>query len=88
MTPSSMYLAEFIGTASLLLLGNGINMTLSLRKSLEKAEDGWCYMFWMGTCCIYVSIFDWMVSELILIQHYLYLLHLVEDWHLIFCQDT
>ena len=36
MTPSSMYLAEFIGTASLLLLGNGINMTLSLRKSFGK----------------------------------------------------
>ena len=44
MTPSSMYLAEFIGTASLLLLGNGINMTLSLRKSFGKGGG------WMVTC--------------------------------------
>ena len=27
MEPSSMYLAEFLGTTFLLLLGNGINMT-------------------------------------------------------------
>lgn len=44
MTPSSMYLAEFIGTALLLLLGNGINMTLSLRKSFGKGGG------WMVTC--------------------------------------
>lgn len=40
MAPSSMYLAEFLGTAFLLLLGNGINMTLSLRKSFGKG-GGW-----------------------------------------------
>lgn len=44
MTPSSMYLAEFIGTALLLLFGNGINMTLSLRKSFGKGGG------WMVTC--------------------------------------
>lgn len=40
MTPTSMYLAEFVGTTLLLLLGNGINMTLSLRKSFGKG-GGW-----------------------------------------------
>lgn len=40
MAPSSMYLAEFVGTTLLLLLGNGINMTLSLRKSFGKG-GGW-----------------------------------------------
>ena len=44
MQPSSMYLAEFIGTAFLLLLGNGINMTLSLNKSYGKGGG------WMVTC--------------------------------------
>lgn len=44
MTPTSMYLAEFVGTAMLLLLGNGINMTLSLRKSYGKGGG------WMVTC--------------------------------------
>ena len=38
MAPSSMYLAEFVGTALLLLLGNGINMTLSL--VMLRVEDG------------------------------------------------
>lgn len=40
MSTTSMYLAEFIGTALLLLLGNGVNMTLSLRKSYGK-NGGW-----------------------------------------------
>ena len=40
MTTTAMYLAEFVGTALLLLLGNGINMTLSLRKSFGKG-GGW-----------------------------------------------
>ena len=44
MAPSSMYLAEFIGTALLLLLGNGINMTLSLNKSFGKGGG------WICTC--------------------------------------
>lgn len=44
MTPSAMYLAEFLGTAFLLLLGNGINMTLSLNKSFGKGGG------WMVTC--------------------------------------
>lgn len=44
MTPSAMYLAEFLGTAFLLLLGNGINMTLSLNKSYGKGGG------WMVTC--------------------------------------
>ena len=44
MEPSSMYLAEFIGTALLLLLGNGVNMTLSLNKSFGKGGG------WMVTC--------------------------------------
>lgn len=44
MTPSSMYLAEFVGTALLLLLGNGINMTLSLNKSYAKGGG------WICTC--------------------------------------
>ena len=44
MAPSSMYLAEFIGTALLLLLGNGINMTLSLNKSYAKGGG------WICTC--------------------------------------
>ncbi|WP_300343302.1 MULTISPECIES: MIP/aquaporin family protein [unclassified Fusobacterium] len=44
MTASAMYLAEFLGTAFLLLLGNGINMTLSLNKSYGKGGG------WMVTC--------------------------------------
>lgn len=44
MAPSSMYLAEFVGTTLLLLLGNGINMTLSLRKSFAKGGG------WICTC--------------------------------------
>lgn len=44
MEPMSMYLAEFVGTALLLLLGNGINMTLSLNKSYGKGGG------WMVTC--------------------------------------
>lgn len=40
MTTTAMYLAEFVGTALLLLLGNGINMTLNLRKSFGKG-GGW-----------------------------------------------
>lgn len=40
MTPSSMYLAEFIGTAILVLFGNGICMTVSLKKSYGKG-GGW-----------------------------------------------
>ena len=44
MEASSMYLAEFLGTAFLLLLGNGINMTLSLSKSYGKGGG------WMVTC--------------------------------------
>lgn len=50
MAPSSMYLAEFVGTTLLLLLGNGINMTLSLRKSFGKGGG------WMVTC------FGWGIS--------------------------
>lgn len=45
-----MYLAEFVGTTLLLLLGNGINMTLSLRKSFGKGGG------WMVTC------FGWGIS--------------------------
>lgn len=44
MAPSSMYLAEFIGTAFLLLVGNGVNMTLSLNKSFGKGGG------WICTC--------------------------------------
>lgn len=44
MESTSMYLAEFLGTAFLLLLGNGINMTLSLNKSYGKGGG------WMVTC--------------------------------------
>lgn len=44
MTASAMYLAEFLGTAFLLLLGNGINMTLNLNKSYGKGGG------WMVTC--------------------------------------
>lgn len=44
MTNCSMYLAEFIGTAMLLLLGNGINMTVNLNKSYGKGGG------WMVTC--------------------------------------
>ena len=40
MTPMAMYLGEFFGTALLLLLGNGINMTMSLKKSYGKG-GGW-----------------------------------------------
>lgn len=40
MTPSSMYLAEFLGTALLLLFGNGICMTVSLKKSYGNG-GGW-----------------------------------------------
>lgn len=40
MSATAMYLAEFVGTALLLLLGNGINMTLSLGKSYGKG-GGW-----------------------------------------------
>lgn len=40
MTPMSMYIGEFVGTALLLLLGNGINMTCSLKKSYGKG-GGW-----------------------------------------------
>lgn len=50
MEPSSMYLAEFIGTALLLLMGNGVNMTLSLDKSFGKGGG------WMVTC------FGWGMS--------------------------
>ena len=50
MEPSSMYLAEFLGTTFLLLLGNGINMTLSLNKSYGKGGG------WMVTC------FGWGIS--------------------------
>ena len=50
MEPSSMYLAEFIGTALLLLMGNGVNMTLSLNKSFGKGGG------WMVTC------FGWGMS--------------------------
>lgn len=44
MEPMAMYLAEFLGTAFLLLLGNGINMTMSLNKSYGKGGG------WMVTC--------------------------------------
>lgn len=48
MSPSSMYLAEFVGTTLLLLLGNGINMTLSLRKSFGKGGGWICTCFGWG----------------------------------------
>lgn len=44
MTPMSMYLAEFVGTALLLWLGNGINMTCSLKHSYGKGAG------WVATC--------------------------------------
>ena len=44
MGASAMYLAEFLGTALLLLLGNGINMTLSLKRSFGKGGG------WIATC--------------------------------------
>lgn len=50
MEPMSMYFAEFVGTAMLLLLGNGVNMTLSLKHSYGKGGG------WMCTC------FGWGVS--------------------------
>lgn len=40
MEPMGMYLGEFVGTAMLLLLGNGINMTCSLKHSYAKGA-GW-----------------------------------------------
>lgn len=36
MEPTGMYVAEFVGTALLLWLGNGINMTCSLKHSYGK----------------------------------------------------
>lgn len=44
MTPGSMYLGEFVGTAALLFFGNGVNMTTSLNKSYGKASG------WIVTC--------------------------------------
>lgn len=44
MEPMSMYLGEFVGTMLLLLFGNGINMTCSLKHSYGKGGG------WIVTC--------------------------------------
>ena len=40
MSNMSMYIGEFVGTTLLLLLGNGVNMTCSLKHSYGKGA-GW-----------------------------------------------
>ena len=39
-TSMSMYIGEFVGTTLLLLLGNGVNMTCSLKHSYGKVQVG------------------------------------------------
>ena len=40
MSNMSLYIGEFVGTTLLLLLGNGVNMTCSLKHSYGKG-GGW-----------------------------------------------
>ena len=40
MSNMSLYMGEFVGTTLLLLLGNGVNMTCSLKHSYGKGA-GW-----------------------------------------------
>lgn len=49
MDAMSMYFGEFLGTALLLLLGNGVNMTLSLKYSYGKGGGWMCTCFGWGT---------------------------------------
>ena len=53
MEPMSMYLGEFVGTALLLWLGNGVNMTCSLKHSYAKGSG------WVAIC------FGWAFSVMI-----------------------
>ena len=51
------YIAEFIGTAIILLLGAGVNANVSLKKTLAEAESPWVLITSAWGFAVFVAVF-------------------------------
>jgi glycerol uptake facilitator protein len=53
----SIYLAEFIGTAILLILGAGVNANVSLKKTLAEGNQAWLLITTGWGLAVFVAVF-------------------------------
>ena len=53
----SIYLAEFIGTAILLILGAGVNANVSLKKTLAEGNQAWLLVTTGWGLAVFVAVF-------------------------------
>ena len=51
------YIAEFIGTAIILLLGAGVNANVNLKKTLAEAESPWVLITSAWGFAVFVAVF-------------------------------